>query len=515
MDSILGAVLGPTFIFYVKELGGTTSQYGMIKSAKSLAAMVMIPVYGKWVDTNGNKYRLPYISTFIIGAVANLIYFAACLLPKGYIAMYALGLSRVLSGASMAGRSMSYSWVASSILPDQQRNVYSILTTCATLGMIVGPMTNLLVSEIDTEFQIFGLKVPIDPNNSIGLLMVGGEIILIVITLIFLQEPPDRKVNKKGKSDESGPKTESKGFLYTLGHFNLFFPIFTMFVINCVFSLYGTAFSPVARDMGWSPVKISKVSAFASIAMMSAMVLALGVSMANVPDVVMLSFGIGSFSISGLLIYMFWTEGVGYGPFTLPLFIMMLAYPFVGPANRSSFAKAIQSNKELEGSIGSMMGYMNQARSLANFISPTLISMFVLRDHAEIDTSLNKKYLTAGALYAPILSSILLAGLLWHFFFTDLPTKRESNNDTDAVSENTTLLSNNAAMKSSRSSRIAISDRFSLPSESYRRMSVEIMGVPNPVETKYEMELNKQLLIDKKLWEEIETLDAIEDAIET
>jgi len=510
MDALLGAVLGPTFIFYVNELGGTTSQYGMILSAGSVAAMIMIPVYGKWVDTNGNKYRKPYMVTFIIGIVANLIYFAACLFPKGYIAIYVLGLSRFLAGASGAGRTLSYTWVASSILPNEQRNIYTVLSLCRTFGSIVGPLTNILVSDIDKEFQIFGLTVPVDPNNSIGLLMVGGEIFLVVIMLLFLQEPPDKKVNKKGKSEESSTKTESKGILYALSHFNIFFPIFTMFVIMCSFQLLGVAFSPIARNMGYNPVEISEVFAVGSAVLAIGMVLSMVVSMSNVSDTVMVSFGIGNFFISCLLMYMFWTEGAGYWQFTLPMYLMFFGYPFIGPANRSSYTKAIISNKELEGSQGVMMGLMNQAAMFAGLIAPTFIAAFVIRDQAEIDTSLNKHELTAGALFAPILSFILLACLLWHFFFTDLPTKRESNNDTDAISENTMLVSG-AAKNSSRSSLIAINDRFSVSSEAYRRMSVEIMGVPNPVETKYEMELNKQLLIDKELWDEIEKLDDIED----
>jgi len=504
------AVIGPSFIFYVKELGGSNSQYGMMLSVVSLSMMAMIPVYGNWVDSNGNKYRVPYMTSFIIGIVAYLIYFAAILLPKGSIAIFVLAFSRFLVGASTAGRTLSYSWVASSILPDQQRNVFTFLTLSRTFGMILGPLANIIVSEIDTEFQIFGLKVTVDPNNSIGLLMVGGEIILAVIMLLFLQEPPDKKVNDKEKSAEPSTKTESKGVLHALSHFDIFFPVFTMFVVICNYNLLLTTFSPVARNMGWNPTQISEVTAYGSVAMAIGMVITMAVSMSNVSDVAMISFGIGNFFISGSLMYMFWTEGVGYWQFTLPTYFMYFAYPFIGPANRSRYTKAIHTNKGLEGSHGIMMSLINQAGAFGGFISPSLIASFVLRDEAEINTSLNKHALTAGALYVPIFSSILFAGLFWHYFFMDLPTKRQSNKDTVAVSENTMLLSH-AAKKVPRASLVEISDRLSTSSKAYRRMSVEIMGVPNPVETKYETELNEQLLNDKKLWDEIEKLDAIED----
>jgi hypothetical protein len=37
------------------------------------------------------------------------------------------------------------------------------------------------------------------------------------------------------------------------------------------------------------------------------------------------------------------------------------------------------------------------------------------------------------------------------------------------------------------------------------------MGIPNAVDTKYEKELNEDLLKDKKLWDERQKLDALED----
>ena len=239
------------------------------------------------------------------------------------------------------------------------------------------------------------------------------------------------------------------------------------------------------------------------------MVISMFVSMNNVPDIAMISFGIGSFFISGSFIYLLWTEGVGYWQFSLPAYFMYFGYPFIGPANRSKYTKAIHGNKELEGSHGIMMSLINQAAAIAGFIAPTLIASFVLRAQAEINTSLDKHALTAGSLYVPILCFLVFSGLLYNYFYTDLPNKRQSNNSTGTVSENTTLLSHREK-RSPRASIIEISDTFSRSSKAYRRISVEIMGVPNPVETKYEMELNEELLKDKEVWDELEKLDSIE-----
>lgn len=229
MDSVMGAIVGPSLIFYVNQLGGSKNEYGMMLSIVSLSSIIMIPIYGNWVDSNGNKYKPPYITSFILGIISSLIYFLVILLPQGPIAVNSLMLSRFLSGMSIAGRTLSYSWVASTIIPDKQRNIYTLLSMSRTLGMVLGPLANLLVSEIDTEFNILGLKIPVDPNNSVGLVMLGGEVLLVILTLLIFRDPPESETKSKRKSQISVSKTEKKGVLHALSYFDISFPVFTMF----------------------------------------------------------------------------------------------------------------------------------------------------------------------------------------------------------------------------------------------------------------------------------------------
>ena len=136
------------------------------------------------------------------------------------------------------------------------------------------------------------------------------------------------------------------------------------------------------------------------------------------------------------------------------------------------------------------MGLVNQAATIAALITPYLITSFVLRDPADVDASLDKHRLTAGALYAPVLASLDFVGLLYNHFFLDLPNRGQSNNNSNAISKNTRLLSP-AGKKNLQSSVIEISDTLSRSSESYRRMSTEITGIPNPMDSKFEKGLNK------------------------
>ena len=268
-----------------------------------------------------------------------------------------------------------------------------------------------------------------------------------------------------------------------------------------------TALSPVARNIGWNPVQISEVTAYGSVLMAISMVVSMFVSMSDISDTAMISFGVGLFFLSGSSCYLLWKEGVGYWQFSVPPYLMFIGYPFIGPANRSKYAKAIHTKKELEGSHGIMMSLINQATALAGLIAPTLIASFIVRLQVDVDASSDKHAMTTGALYIPVLCVVVFVGLFYNHYFIDPPNEE---NEVDAASENTKLLAN-ALKKAPRTSLIEISDTFSKPSEVARRMSVEVMGIPNPVDTKYEKELNEQLMRDEALWDELEKLDSIED----
>lgn len=237
-----------------------------------------------------------------------------------------------------------------------------------------------------------------------------------------------------------------------------------------------------------------------------AMVVSMVVSLSNVSDTLMISFGVGLFFISGSSMYLLWTEGVGYWQFTVPSYLVFIGYPFIGPASRSKYAKAIHSKKELEGSYGIMMSLINQATAFSGLIAPTLIASFVIRTKAEIDASPDKHSLTLGALYVPILCTLVFVGLFYNYFFIEQPNKTEAKDNTDVVSENTALL----GKKAPRASILEISDTFSRTSEAYRRMSVEALGIPNPVDTKYEQKLLEELKRDEELWDELEKMDSLE-----
>lgn len=352
-DAVMNAVIGPTLIFYIEEMGGTQDDYGLSLSALFLAIAVMTSVYGVWIDNNGNKYKAPYLSSFAFGIVSYTLYFFAIMMPKGPIAVYSILVSRLICGMAIAGRTLSYSWVVTAIEHEQQKTVMTFLSMSRTFGIIIGPVTNMLVAQINTSVTIFGgaVTIPLTPNNSIGLIMIGSEIFLAIVMMLFLQDPPEKETttdDKKEKQTKNDNDDEKKGILYALTHFDIFFPVYIFFVAICIQTFLATAFPPIAKHaMEWNPVEISVVGAYQSAVMFIGMCLCVVLSMKRVSDAWMINFGFASLGVSGAAMYFLWTENVTYWQFTWPTYLLMFSYPFVTPSARSIYSKAIHSTPEL------------------------------------------------------------------------------------------------------------------------------------------------------------------------
>ena len=384
---------------------------------------------------------------------------------------------------------------------DQQRTIFTVLSSARTAGMILGPITTTLVAQINTEVTLFGTTVPVNSYNSIGLIMVLGEIIIATLMLLFLCDPPQhiqahapntesKKVSAASK--DSNSNSNQKGIWYAIGHFNIIFPIFIMFCVMSSFNLQ-KAFAPVAKNIGWQPVQISEVTSIGAALMALGMLLSGGLSMQGVTDTVMISTGFTLFFLSGLGYVHLWHEGANFYELSLPLFLLMFAYPFIGPANRSKYTKAIHDNSDLEGSVG--------------LLTPEDIAA----------STNNKRELTNLAYYVPIFAVLVFCGLIYQdCFLQKMSSGNADGNDADdddgVTNEHTELLpssSDNGTNRKNirrvrRASQVRVSQSCSIDSEKYRRMSLEVDGIIIPNETKTEMVLMDKLYADKQEWDEIQ-----------
>ena len=56
-----------------------------------------------------------------------------------------------------------------------------------------------------------------------------------------------------------------------------------------------------------------------------------------------ISFGNLAFVVGGTATYLFWRTDGSVAQFILPILIVSLSYPFIGPANRSKFTRAVHN----------------------------------------------------------------------------------------------------------------------------------------------------------------------------
>lgn len=252
-DMVTNSVISPTLTFYIDELGGTLEQYGMVMSADSLAMFFMVSVFGRWVDTNGNKYKKPYIFCFAMGILGQLMYVSTILLPKGNIAIGAAMIARFVVGLGAAGRTLAYSYVATAVPQKQQKTFLTLLSMSRTIGLAVGPLVNMVVMKINTEFKIGNMiTIPINPYNAAGLLIAVGEVFLLCVMLLFLQEPPEKenKNDNKKQQEQENQQASLKDIAKAMCSIDLILPPAIQFLSMLTFLTYVYSTHPLTLSYG-------------------------------------------------------------------------------------------------------------------------------------------------------------------------------------------------------------------------------------------------------------------------
>jgi MFS family permease len=193
VDSVSYMAVAPSLIFYVLQVGGNKEQYGLIMSAFSLASFSGKPVYGIWVDKGGNKFRVPYFASFALSIIGALMYFFANAFQEtAHVALALIFCGRCLSGGGAANQTLGYAYIASVIPQDQQTKTNTILAMTRIGGMSIGPLVNIFLGTINTSWTLGKFSVPIDPLNSVGLLLAFGNLLVVLVVFFLLEEPPEK-----------------------------------------------------------------------------------------------------------------------------------------------------------------------------------------------------------------------------------------------------------------------------------------------------------------------------------
>ncbi|KAL3787443.1 hypothetical protein ACHAW5_008981 [Stephanodiscus triporus] len=504
-DSITTSIVGPSLIFYVTEMGGTKEQYGMIMSSSYLSGILFMSFYGAWVDGNGNKYRAPYAASFALGMAGSLVYFLAAIIPPGRVAIGAILVGRFVTGIGSSGRTLAYSWVATGVPRDKQRTVLTMLSMTRTLGLIMGPLLNALIAKVDAELVIASVIIPITPNNFPGLMLFVGECLLLASMYKFLDDPPAK--TKDLSSSKEHPSASLKVILNAVTSFDLALPMMILFTLMCNYTFYTVAIPPVGSTaFGWSTVQIANVLAAQAIVLFVSMNGSMALSMmTEIPDSVMIIGGNIFFVVGGAMTYFSWKVGAATWQFVMPVMLITLAYPSMGPANRSSFTMALHRHPELENSIGIMQSIFSQMIMIGGFITPNLVTKYVLLSPGQIAFDSSSRVLSPWAWFIPISSLLMIALTVYQEV---KPDKIEVEEEETPETETFALLAGKTVSNiRRRSSVITIDQSLSARYEINRRASVEAFGMMNPCETRDEINLHEKLLRDKREWEEILELD--------
>lgn len=506
VDAISYMAVAPSLIFYVLQLGGDKEMYGIIMSAFSLASFCGKPLYGIWVDKAGNKFRTPYIASFLLAIFGALLYFFGNAIgsPRTAVAMILVG--RLFSGLGGANQALGFAYLALAVPHDQQTRTSTILSMTRIMGMALGPAVNLFLSKIDTTITIAGFSMAIDSLNSVGLLLAGGNLFVMICVILFLEEPPpkEKKLPEALMGMGAAPTPQKNSMWKAFLNIEIWLPIFILLVVNSSFQLVETAFPPAAADgLKWGPIQTSAVLGGSSIVIFACMILTIFLS-GKIHDFVMVAIGNLFWILGGTGMYLFWQRDASTWHFVAPIVIACAGFPFISAANRSNFTKAVAAEPALEESVALMQSVLSMAASVAGFITPGLVAAYVIRSPEQVTASADNRELTPVALYVPILPFFVLGGL-WVAYRKQ--QKAALQKQEHVASEVTGLL---AIKGRRRSSVVTITQAFSRQSQVNSRISAQIMGM-TAFDTHDEKEWNDKLQHDLDEWIQLSELDYDEE----
>jgi len=462
LDTIGYMALFPSLIFYVRQLGGTDDQYGLILSVAAITGFCFVPLYGSWVDANGKKFRKPFFMGYVLSISGMLLYTLAAVFGKTSLAFYVLLASRIIYGAGASSASISTTYIALVTEPDQLIFCQLLFTVASNMGLACAPLANMILGGLDVTVNVFGLTIPLNAYNGVGVLLAAFDCVAFVLMYLFLPEPKnsdeDAAAAAKAIQDDE-PKQENGGwkavFREIASSIKLLLPIFALFVIMANYNLIETTFSPAAsHGLGWGPVQISAVYSISSIGMFSCTIITMVLSKSyKIRDTTFILVGFTFWTIAGLMMYSLWTYPGKEWHFVASIAIALIGFPLIGPAATSLFAKAIMTRPDLEPLQARLFAVLNMAPGLAGFIAPLYVGVFVLRSPELVESGTNDHELTPFALYVPFFSGLCIIGFLYEKVFLhadDCGDDNEEGTDGDGASELTTLLK--AEPKNRRSS---------------------------------------------------------------
>jgi len=162
------AALLPTLPLYIRDVGGTKSQIGVVMGAFAVGLLLFRPWLGQLADRRGRKVVL------LIGLAA------AAIAPLGYLATQSLPLLiaiRAFHGLSIAAFTTAYSTLVVDLSPPSNRGeVIGYMSLVNPVGVAIGPAIGGFLQEWAGYTPLFLLSAGLGVVGFVGALWIQAPV---------------------------------------------------------------------------------------------------------------------------------------------------------------------------------------------------------------------------------------------------------------------------------------------------------------------------------------------------
>ncbi|HUP20499.1 MAG TPA: MFS transporter [Gemmatimonadota bacterium] len=133
------SMLLPTLPLYVRDLGGSPVEVGLVMGVFSLGVLAARPVVGRAIDTRGHRFLI---------VVGSLLVVAVAPLYLAFSTVVALVLIRIVHGAGLSAFTTATTTMAADLAPPERRTEFlGWISTSSILAFAVGPPIGIALAE--------------------------------------------------------------------------------------------------------------------------------------------------------------------------------------------------------------------------------------------------------------------------------------------------------------------------------------------------------------------------------
>lgn len=413
----------PSLAKYVKELGQTNVFYGVCQASFSLSRLLFMPVLGQWSD------RRPMIEPFMfciaVAIAGNVLYALAFGLRNAELIL----IARILVGLGAANSTLAMSFITRITEKEKRTKAMATLSGLNLIGIVIGPATNLLVTEV--HYQVGNSIIILNELTNPGWLMVVLLLGLFILTFVTFKEPP-RLVKPTTEtpsmrsplishnttqspysttarrpsvisffSDEATEpiidtasihqqmQQENVTFcalIRRLGERSLWVHFVISFCVSFVLNELETALPALtSHDFHWTTIDNSYMYAGLGLSVALAIIFVVTASRC-ISDRVFISFGLTTLLVGLIVAITSCRTTPQMSVFVVCVFLISSATPIVGSPNMSLFSKRLEENENLATSAGLYIGLLQGVEGISRVAAPLYagIALTNLDDHLNV-----------------------------------------------------------------------------------------------------------------------------------